>query len=344
MTADQITRLFEAFTQADASMTRKYGGTGLGLAISRKFCEMMGGALTVTSDAGKGSTFTVTLPAQVIEQNQDATSTPHSAVRPPHSAASAQPTVLVIDDDPAVRDLMQRHLGRGGFCVETAANGARGVELARQLKPAAITLDVMMPGMDGWAVLSALKADPQLADIPVIMTTIVDDKNMGFALGATEYFVKPIDWSRLSALLQKYRKATPQTVLVVEDDPATRDMLERNLSRAGWTVATAVNGRVGLESLAKARPAVILLDLMMPEMDGFDFVTEFRKRPEWHPIPIVVITAKDLTAEDRRRLNGYVAKIVEKSGIKFDALLAEIRNLVSTSIQRTTQSSKEGPA
>ena len=242
--------------------------------------------------------------------------------------------MLVIDDDPAVRDLMSRSLGKDGFRVEVAADGKTGLEMAQRLKPTVITLDVMMPSMDGWVVLSALKADPATADIPVVMLTIEDDKNMGFALGAADYFTKPIDWQRLGAVLRKYRKpASNQTVLIVEDDERTREMLRRTLQKEGWKVAEAVNGRAGLERVAAEVPAMILLDLMMPEMDGFGFMQELRKRAECSGVPVIVITAKDLTDEDRRRLSGDVARILGKESTSREQLVAEVRQLLNKQME-----------
>ena len=329
ITAEQMNRLFEAFAQADASTTRKYGGTGLGLAISRNFCRMMGGDLAVASEPGKGSTFTVTLPAEVKEEGSvaepiftRAAPTAPTALRIPHS------TVLVIDDEPIARDLIERALSKEGFRVELAADGKSGLERARKLKPQAITLDVMMPGMDGWAVLTALKADPATAEIPVIMLTVVDEKQIGFALGAADYFTKPIDWGRLNSALQKYRKPTNhQTVLIVEDDEQAREMLRRALTREGWQVLEAGNGRMALERLDGLVPALILLDLMMPEMDGFEFMQQLRERPDCRRVPVVVITAKDITDDDRRRLNGKVARILRKSNLSMQELVAEVQAL-----------------
>jgi CheY-like chemotaxis protein len=244
-------------------------------------------------------------------------------------------TVLVIDDDPTVHDLLQRFLGKEGFRMVAAGNGEEGLRLARALRPAVITLDVMMPSMDGWAVLTALKADPDLADIPVIMLTIVDEKNLGYTLGAAEYLTKPIDRERLASVLQKYRCTLPPCpVLVVEDDAATRDLLRRMLEREGWAVSEAENGRVGLARVAECRPELILLDLMMPEMDGFAFVMEIRKTEAWRSIPVVVVTAKDLTDEDRLRLHGYVEKILQKGAYSREALLAEVRDLVAACVGR----------
>jgi CheY-like chemotaxis protein len=225
---------------------------------------------------------------------------------------------------------MRRSLEKDGFRVEVAADGQTGVELARQLKPAVITLDVMMPHLDGWAVLAALKADPATADIPVIMLTIVDDKQMGFALGAADYFTKPIDFQRLHQVLEKYRKpAGQQTVLVIEDDPSMREMLQRTLAKEGWQVAEAQNGRVALEKLNGFVPALILLDLMMPEMDGFEFMDALRRRKDIQRIPVIVITAKDLTEEDHGRLNGGVERIIQKGATSQGEVLDLVRALMT---------------
>jgi GAF domain-containing protein/CheY-like chemotaxis protein len=325
MTPEQLTRLFEAFSQADAATTRKYGGTGLGLALSRRLCRMMGGDVTVTSESGRGSTFTIRLPARVLEAT--AAAAPGSHPSPPGIG-----TVLVIDDEAAVRDLMQRFLGREGFRVIAAAGGEEGLRRARELRPDAITLDVMMPGMDGWAVLSALKADPDVADIPVIMLTIVDDRNLGYALGASDYLTKPIDRERLVAVLKQHRRDRP--VLVVDDDAEVRQLLRRMLEPEGFAVVEAENGRVALERLHGEPPTLILLDLMMPEMDGFEFVTELRRHEGWRAIPVVVITARDLSGDDRERLNGHVEKILQKGTYDRDQLLAEVRELVASSVTR----------
>ena len=330
MASEQMAKLFEAFQQADASTTRKFGGTGLGLAISRKFCRLMGGDIAVISEPGKGSTFTVTLPAQVEEPIPDVAAEVTSRTGTPDRLLNAAATVLVIDDDPAVRELMHRSLTKDGFRVELAADGRTGLDMARRLRAAVITLDVMMPSLDGWAVLSALKADPVTAGIPVVMLTITDDKNMGFALGAADYFTKPFDWQRLAVVLHKYRKpADSQTVLVVEDDERTREMLRRTLRKEGWQIREAANGRLGLDQLSLGAPGLIVLDLMMPEMDGFTFMQELRRRPDCRHVPVIVITAKDLTDEDRRRLSGEVARILAKDTTSRDSLVAEVRQLLN---------------
>jgi len=304
------------------------------LAITKKFCQMMGGDITVESELGKGSTFTIRLPAEVTDPKAQAslqleglpkTSDPASLL--PSEGAS---TVLVIDDDPTVQDLMRRFLSREGFHMAAALDGEEGVRLAKKLRPAVITLDVLMPGMDGWAVLMALKADPNVADIPVIMLTMVDDKSMGYALGASDYLAKPINRDRLLAILRKYRcERPPCPVLLIEDDSVTRELMRRMLEKEGWIVTEAENGYAGLEAVAKNLPDLILLDLMMPGMDGFQFLEELRKHEKWRSIPVVVVTAKDLTEEDRLRLNGFVQTILQKGAYGRDGLLNEVRDLVA---------------
>jgi CheY-like chemotaxis protein len=289
---------------------------------------MMGGDVTVESQADRGSTFTIRLPARVAEAAEEPAAPAPLADHGPPGVG----TVLVIDDEAAVRDLMQRFLGKEGFRVVAAASGEEGLRWARELRPDAITLDVMMPGMDGWAVLSALKADPDVAGIPVIMLTIVDDRNLGYALGASDYLTKPIDRERLVTVLKQHRRDRP--VLVVDDDAEVRQLLRRMLESEGFAVVEAENGRVALERLRGESPSLILLDLMMPEMDGFEFVDEIRRHEGWRAIPVVVITARDLSRDDRERLNGHVEKILQKGTYDRDQLLAEVRELVASSVAR----------
>jgi signal transduction histidine kinase/CheY-like chemotaxis protein len=337
MAPEQVARLFQAFTQADASTTRKYGGTGLGLAITRKFCQMMGGDVTAESQPGRGSTFTIRLPSQQGEQVAE----PRLADETPASTVENGSLVLVIDDDPAAIELIGRFLGKEGFRVEGALGGATGLRRAAALQPDAIILDVIMPDMDGWSVLAALKADPELADIPVVMLTIVDDKSTGFALGASDYVTKPIERERLMAILGKYRRdRLGSSIMVVEDDPPTRQMMRRMLEAAGWAVAEADNGRAALKRVVEQRPEVILLDLMMPQMDGFELVAELQKHQEWRSIPVVVVTAKDITVEDRLRLNGYVEKILQKGAYSRGDLLAEVRTLVEACVSNKAMTTR----
>jgi CheY-like chemotaxis protein len=338
MTKEQLQRVFQPFTQADASTTRKYGGTGLGLAISQRFCQMMGGSIEASSTLGSGSTFTVLLPS-AIQQPEIAHKVRDSGSSP---GAPAVGTVLVVDDDPISRDLIARALSRQGLHIEVADGGEQALRLAKKLRPDAITLDVIMPGMDGWTVLSALKADPELASIPVILLSFVGNKSLGFALGASDYLTKPVDGKRLAALLNKYRRdqdcvasnnLTGQ-ILIVEDDVATRKILRRILERQGWAVTEADSGRAALEKLEIARPHLILLDLMLPDMDGFELIGELRKSHSRDPIPIVAITGKDLTPAESQQLNGYVARVLQKGVYSCDTLLRDVRSIVNDRFDR----------
>ncbi len=313
-----------AFQQADSTTSRKYGGTGLGLVICRKFCQLAGGDVDVKSESGKGTVFTVRLPVDA-GKGKDA-NVPGVPSKPGKAnKANGQGTILVIDDETNARDLLSRMLAKEGFHVVTASGGEEGLRLARELRPRAITLDALMPGMDGWTVLAKLKADRELAEIPVIMISIEDRKEMGFALGATDFMTKPIDADRLVSMLAKYRgDKGGGPVLVVEDDPATREMIRRTLEKAGFKVFEAENGRVGLQRLGQIRPQIIVLDLMMPEKDGFEFIEDLRRNEAWRGITTIVVTAKDLTEADRRRLNGHVQKVLQKGAFSLDALAQEI--------------------
>ena len=342
MAPDQMEKLFQPFVQGDASTSRKFGGTGLGMTITHRFCEMMGGEITAKSEPGRGTTFTIRLPARVKVQPPAAAPLTES---PEPMAPDGSSTVLVIEDDPNTRDLLKRFLSKDGFHVKTVAEGEEGLRLARELKPDVITLDVMMSGLDGWAVLTELKADPALADIPVVMVTFVDNKNLGYALGASDYLTKPISRQRLLAVLEKYRRhPQPGPVLIVEDDPDTRKILRRLLEKEGCQVIVAENGRVALERLAESQPMLILLDLMMPEMDGFQFIDRVRQHENWRTIPIVVVTAKDLTKEDRLRLNGYVLEIIRKNACPREELLAEVRELVKSCLKKSKFKKGHRPA
>jgi hypothetical protein len=285
----------------------------------------MGGDISAVSEPGKGSIFRVRLPVTVVAPTVE-------EVAPVKPAATPKPkisrgTVLVIDDDPAARDLLARTLQAEGYDVHVAANGEEGLQLAREKRPLAMTLDVLMPAMDGWAVLNALKADPDLRDIPVIMLSIIDDKAMGYALGAAAFLTKPIDRNELKRVMDRYRIAG-RNILVVEDDEASRDMLTRTLGNDGWTVAVAENGKIALDKLSEKIADLILLDLMMPEMDGFQFAAELRRNTEWKHIPVIVLTAKQLTNEDYARLNGDVQRIVAKAGFSREEFLNEVRDMI----------------
>lgn len=329
MTPEQLNQVFQPFTQADASIARRFGGTGLGLVITERFCELMGGKINVESAPGQGSEFTVVLPAHVGKQSEGRQSQLDQATH-------RKTIVLAIDDDPSVHDLLRRFLTRYGFRVESALSGDEGLQLARKLLPDAITLDVLMKGIDGWAVLQSLKADRRLANIPVIMLSVLDSRNHGFLLGATEYLSKPIDRARLLEILMRYRRHNVQnTALVVEDDFDSRRILTNGLLAEGWQVDEAENGLVALECLARRSPDLILLDLMMPQMDGFEFLGHLRGRVETRNIPVVVLTAKDITPQDRKRMNGQVAKVIQKGSLTVDELMAELGRVINSRTRET---------
>jgi signal transduction histidine kinase/DNA-binding response OmpR family regulator len=330
---DQQRRLFQSFSQADPSTSRKYGGTGLGLVISRRFAQMMGGDIHLHSELGRGSTFTVRLPRTGGAAR--ASSSPGLATPVPAPAPGALPLVLVVDDEKATRELIARGLEKEGFRLMAAASGEEALQLARERKPDVISLDVVMPGMDGWMVLRALKADPLTAPIPVVMVSMLDDRDIGHALGASDYLTKPFDRQKLVAALRRYRRdGTQRPVLVVEDDAPTREVIKRALERDGWAVSEADNGRRGLQSVARHVPDLIVLDLMMPEMDGFEFVAELRKSESGRKIPVVVVTSKEITEDDQRRLNGHVRRVLHKGSFSREELSLELRRALESGRRR----------
>jgi signal transduction histidine kinase/DNA-binding response OmpR family regulator len=318
MTEDQMGKLFRAFTQADSSTTRKYGGTGLGLVISKRFAEMMGGSISVQSQPGQGSTFTLRLPANVehcAEQAPECLELASTCGQPASTAALGKSSkVLVVDDDPQVLDMVARFLTRDGFEVIPCTEGSDALRLARENSPGAITLDVFMKGKDGWQVLSDLKSDPLTARIPVVMLTIADDKKKAITLGASDFLAKPIEPEKLAAVLNKFRSQSGKKhVLVVDDGEMNRDLLRRMIERLGWSVTEASNGMEALASLAENRPVLIMLDLMMPKMDGFEFLQKMRASKEWKDIPVIVLTAMHLTSEQRAELEAGAQKILSKT-------------------------------
>ena len=326
MSPEHVAGLFDRFYQVDPSTTREQGGTGLGLAISRSFNDLLGGQpIEVKSEPDVGSEFIVRLP--MMHQHNEAAEALAKFDLGGEPLALAHGTVLVIDDDPMVQELMARFLHKEGYRVVVADTGAEGLRLARELHPVAITLDVMMPGVDGWNVLSDLKADPKTCEIPVIMLTIVDDHGRGFTLGAADYLTKPIDWPRLGSILRKFQlQDRDRPVLVVDDDPECRAVVRRYLTKDGWRMAEASDGEAALNAVETETPALILLDLMMPGVDGFGFLDEFPKRFPGLRTPIIVLTAKELTATDFDRLNGRVARILEKGDLTYlETVMQRIR-------------------
>jgi PAS domain S-box-containing protein len=337
MTPDHLGKLFKPFSQVDPTATRRFGGTGLGLAITRHFCEAMGGDITVESAPGVGSTFIIRLPAVVVgEAKGEAKEAQREKAgpRPAHPPGPPQPrgdSVLVVEDNAVAREAMRQFLTRKGFRAEAAATGEDGVRLARELHPLAILLDLVMPGMDGWSVLTALKADPGLANIPVILFTgMADDRGEALRRGAADFVTKPVDPDRLSAVLKQYCGGSKaRRVLVVDDDADLRRRLRGLLEEAGLEVDEADDGRVALTRLDERWPELILLDLLMPGMDGFAFLAELRRRGEGRLVPVVVLTAKDLTAAERQRLGGPIEKILRKGSFGHEQLLAEVSALMA---------------
>jgi CheY-like chemotaxis protein len=378
MTPEEQSKLFQPFSKLASKQGNK-SGTGLGLVICKGFCEMMRGEITMHSEFGKGTTFTVRLPvdtsqgpairppsevdpvqtgAEPPEQTAEAPDPaatqngrrPFAAFKRPADAAEAAAglpadtarVVLVVDDDPAVREMMQRHLELQGFRVVTAADGFEALALAKQLRPAVITLDAIMPGLDGWAVLAALRTNAETSGIPVVMVTIDDNEERGFSLGAAEFVTKPIDWEQLSQILATYTgNKRDRSILVVDDEPEAREILRRNLERDGWEVLEAPHGSAALEVLATERPAAILLDLTMPVMDGFEFLAQYCQLAEWLAIPVLVITAKDPTPEEMEQLDGLVVRVLRKGQYNNEDLLKEIHRRVDKHIKSDTLEIKE---
>ena len=332
MTPEQLSKLFQAFTQADASTTRKYGGTGLGLAISRKFCQLLGGDITVESTENVGSTFIVTLPrtAPVVTETPDKDAALPAAVIAENSAnPDGRPVVVAIDDDPDMLTLLSRNLTREGYAVVTASTGQEGVRLVNELRPVAVTTDILMPGMDGWMVMDAIKSNPATSQIPVILVSVSDTRDMGVSLGAFEFVSKPVDWSRLAIILRGIAATASGHLLVVEDDADMRALWLRNLTKDGYSVETATNGRDALAKVTAKRPAAILLDLMMPEMDGFEFLARLRSTPDGAGIPVIVVTAKQLSAADTAFLQDRVQAVMQKAGNDIDSVMDAVRRQVS---------------
>jgi signal transduction histidine kinase/DNA-binding response OmpR family regulator len=323
MSQDQLDKLFQAFAQAEASTARDYGGTGLGLAITKQFCKMLGGNITVESTPGVGSTFTVMLPAAGPDAPTDV-----SSRAAPMTAANG--TILIIDDDRTIHDLLERDFSDQGYAVLHAMGGREGLRIAKAARPDLITLDVIMPDLDGWSVLKALKDDPELRAIPVVLVTIMGDRDLGFALGAADFLTKPFERELLIQAVNRHRGGGPRAqVLVVDDDSRSRDMLRRTLQKEGWTVAEAVDGREALSQLQRSRPALVLLDLMMPEMDGFEVLERMRHDKAWRDIPVIIVTAKDLTREEVDRLNGHVIKVLQKGTYRRRDLLEDVRAMLA---------------
>jgi PAS domain S-box-containing protein len=331
MTAEQVDNLFKRFTQADETTTRKYGGTGLGLALTRALAIMLGGEITVESTPGVGSRFVVTIPsryekpvatvAEAGPENAPATAAP--------LARSTRGTVLVVDDEASARDLLQRHLSREGFSVVTAATGAEALDKLKTGNPAAVLLDVMMPGMDGWHVLRAIRQNPATRTIPVIMQTVLDEQHFAYTLGASGYLQKPVKRPQLAeALASVLASHDGKSVLIVDDDAAANSRLKTMFEKQGWRVRLARDGAEGLDAMVRSRPSLVLVDLIMPGMNGYEFVRQVRAHDEWSAIPLVVMTAEDVKSAKVRTLAPAAKAIVQKGAMSMADLVADLRRFV----------------
>ena len=355
LSENQMGTLFDAFAQADMSTTRRYGGTGLGLTISQRFCRLMGGEITVESNLGKGSVFTISLPAQIKEQKSDEAGSggsksinDYSQIRINNAQDSnaevtvdrrkRDSTILIVDNDPMACDLQQRHLKRHHFEVVCAKSGEEGIQKINELRPDIVLLDVMLSDMSGWQVLTYVKSQPHLVHIPVIMLTMVDEKNTAYSLGATSYLSKPIDWEKLVSTVNKtVRKAGRDCILVIDDDADARKLARLVLENEGFSVLEAENGYLGLMRVAERKPSVILLDLLMPNMNGHEFLNELDLNERWHDIPIIALTAMELDDQERESLENRVAMIIQKGAYSIDHVLQAVRKILAKKYQEDAQ-------
>jgi signal transduction histidine kinase/DNA-binding response OmpR family regulator len=338
---DQLARVWDRFYQAESSSTRRFGGAGLGLSIVRRLVELHGGRVEAASaGVGRGSTFAVYLPAasageSVAPQARPASVLPAAAHAPLFGATTADesaPLVLVVEDDVHIATVLRTYLDADGYRVELAQDGHAAIEAARRLHPFAITLDISLPKLDGWSVLNALKREPATSGIPVVVVSIVDNRDFGLVLGATDYLVKPIDHERLRSVLRSLnamRAPGDGTVLVVDDDPALRDVLSSLLAEDGWHVTTAADGEAALAAVEQAPPTAMVLDLMMPRCDGFEVLRVLRTRPATRELPVIVITAKELNDEDRERLARNAERVFHKQAVPLEQLREEIRGILT---------------
>jgi CheY-like chemotaxis protein len=331
-------RVFHEFQQVDGAASRHYEGTGLGLALTRRFAELHGGRIWLESKLGRGSTFHVEIPAKPLKSEHPVPTTGQLA--PPDEVLmnGEAPLVLVAENDTQSANLLCAYLTRGGFRSHVAVDGLEVLETARRLQPVAITLDILLPHVDGWELLRSLKADATTRDIPVVIVSVVDDEQLGYALGAADYFVKPVErqalLGRLATLtLTTQVKHREVQVLVVDDEPAAVELLDGMLAPIGFTVLRAFGGAEGI-ALARAKvPEVILLDLMMPEVTGFDVVAELKGDARTRDIPILIVTAKNMTAAEKNQLNGQVSAILAKGSSVRLELLTWLRQIPPSTAQ-----------
>ena len=329
---DQMPRLFQDFSQIDSSSSRKYGGTGLGLAISRRYCQMLGGDIEASSRVGQGSTFTVRLPAscqaarEALPAVREDISSMVDVSAPSVGAPGTVRRILVIDDDSGTRELLGRYLAQPGVEIVQAASGEEGIALARQATPDLITLDVRMPDLDGRAVLRVLKGDAGLCHIPVVMVSMEDFSEEWHDAGAEAFLTKPVDRARLGELVRDFlRPGGDDSILLVDDNDGTRSLIARTLRESGLTVIEAEDGAGALESMRGHAPSLVLTDLIMPRMNGFDLLDEIHRDERLRDIPVIVMTALELTQQDRERLAGRAYWVMEKNPDMRAEILEQIR-------------------
>ena len=323
---ENLDKIFDEFRQVDGSSTREYGGTGLGLAITRRLVKLLGGEIRVESEIGKGSTFIINIP--VTLDGVEALTEAFTQIDPDKK------TILAVDDDPSVIYVLKKYLEGEGYQVVPAHNGAEAIRLAREVKPFAITLDIMIPGRDGWEVINELKGDPATEHIPIVVISILDNKSLGFSLGVTEYLTKPVERNTVLNALGRLMSprcigmdCTPN-VLLVDDDPIHIMAMKAVLADSGYKVTVAPGGKEAIEVLKEATPCAVILDIMMPEVDGFMVLEELKKRKETRDIPVIILTAKDITDDDKKRLNGSIQDIIGKGNFAHEEVLRDLKNIM----------------
>jgi CheY-like chemotaxis protein len=327
MTEEQQKKIFQAFTQADASTTRRYGGTGLGLAITKQFADMMGGTISVDSEFGRGSILTISLPAQlsVKPQNQRPADSELQNMLPGHGI------VVVVEDDALVRKMLKEELSQLGYAVAVAADGEEGLKLAYKLRPDVILIDVQMPNQEGWQLLATLKVNPLLSHSHLIMISMEENDEKWYVMGATDCLTKPVKREKLVSNLEKYHLSdySQKLVMLVDDEDFLRQAMAAMLEVEGWRVVQAENGQVALEHLTNKKPSLILLDLNMPVMDGFEFLEKLQENQLWRAIPVIVLTAKQLNSEEQAHLNSYVQSIFQKESYDKSELVLQVHNIIT---------------
>lgn len=322
-------KLFQPFTQLDASSTRAHGGTGLGLALTNRLIQLHGGKIWVDSEINRGSTFSFTFPLHQQTEQIDVTA-PDTSTSETAGSLDDNRTILVAEDNEQAAQLLGIYLTEAGYHVEYAIDGEEAIEKASEIRPFAITLDILLPKKDGWQVLREMKTKPNLQSIPVIIVSVTEERQLAFGLGAVDHLVKPIDKEILLASLQSLklpsRDGSPR-ILVVDDDPQTVRLLSTVLTSDGYDVLKVYGGSEAIETAISQSPDLIILDMMMPQVDGFQVIQRLTGDPRTCDIPIVICTALDLTDEDRDRLNGQIQSIIRKTGNVKEELLAAIKRI-----------------